>query len=233
MRELYRAIRWRLIKATLSKEVAKIDNDFFQASNNSDISEHLSTIYSICLARKPNTILELGTRGGESTRVFIKYCEKFSKFGMSVDLCTKPDWMSSKNWTHFVGDDIELGTKVHKSNVWPNGDVLKPIDLIFIDSSHEYDHTLKELGVYWDMLSTNGILVCHDTNLTDKFTRKLDGTPNIGWNNSNGVSRAIEDFFDFKFNWNNLQSVESHTTKGQISVAHYPWNNGLTLIFKN
>jgi predicted O-methyltransferase YrrM len=233
MRKLYGLLLKFKKYILMPKKVAIINNDIFQASNSSDISEHLSLIYSILLSRKPETILELGTRGGESTRVFIRYCDKFLKSGTSIDLSPAPDWMTSKNWTHFIGDDIEIGNNLKELKVWPNGVKFSEIDLIFIDSSHEYLHTMEELKLYFHMLSRNGVLILHDTNLTNRITRKIDGTPNIGWDNQSGVNRALEDFFNFKIDWNNLRSFETKNLLGDLSIIHYPWNNGLTLVFKN
>jgi predicted O-methyltransferase YrrM len=53
----------------LPKQVSFVDNSIFQASPETDISDHLNVIFSIAMSKKPKTILELGTRGGESTKV--------------------------------------------------------------------------------------------------------------------------------------------------------------------
>ena len=45
-------------------------------------------------------------------------------------------------------------------------------DLIFLDSSHMYDHYLKEVELYWSLLNPGGYLLAHDIfwegNSTDK-----------------------------------------------------------------
>jgi len=218
----------------IPKESGIVENSFFAASNDSDISDHLSFLFSVCLAKRPNTILELGTRGGESTRVFQAYCRIYSKKGISVDLDPAPSWLNSEFWTHFESDDLLIGERLHTKGEWPDSSKLEPLDLIFLDSSHEYEHTLNEIKLFWPLLKPGGVFLFHDTNLTDSMTRKISGNPNVGWDNKAGVSRAIEDFFGTKINWQTLVSVgqsgsDPHAFSG---LSHFPWNNGMTIISK-
>jgi predicted O-methyltransferase YrrM len=210
-----------------------VNNDFFNASNNSDIAEHLSNLYNVCLAKMPDSVLELGTRGGESTRVLVEYCERFDKKGFSIDLDSQPDWLAGKKWNHFSGDDIGIGQKIVGNQKWPDGTEFAPLDLIFLDSSHEYKHTLEELALYWPLIAPHGVLVLHDTNLTEKITRKLSGEVNIGWDNSAGVSRALQEFFGFEIDWNELTSFSGKDKNFDFrGIVHFPWNNGFTCIYK-
>ena len=218
----------------IPKESGIVDNKFFAASNDSDISDHLSFLFSTCLAKRPNTILELGTRGGESTRAFQAYCRIHSKRGISIDLDPAPSWLNSEFWTHFQNDDLVIGQQLHSKGQWPDFSKLEPLDLIFLDSSHEYEHTLNEIKLFWPLLQHGGIFLFHDTNLTDSTTRKISGNPNVGWDNKAGVSRAIEDFFGIKINWQALVSVGQSGSDPQAfsGLSHFPWNNGMTIISK-
>jgi predicted O-methyltransferase YrrM len=229
-----RAVIARRSRAQLPRGSAVIDNSFFDANSNSDISDHLSLIYSLCIAKRPNSILELGTRGGESTRVFAKYCEDQGKIGFSIDLEEAPNWLRGRNWKHFQSDDISLGLEVNRKSIWPDKSAFQKFDFIFLDSSHEYLHTLQELEIYWHWLERGGIFAFHDTNLSEKVTRKLSGEINIGWDNENGVSRAIEQFFNVKLSWDELKTVGKNSGSTNIfsNLIHFPWNNGLTIIIK-
>ena len=233
MKKIKTWVKYQFRKLKLPKAAARINNQVFGAKVDSDISEHLSNLYNVCLAKRPNSILELGTRGGESTRVFIKYCEDFQKIGMSIDLDPCPQWMESRKWNHYVGDDIEIGKVVTSSGKWPDGSPFSNIDLIFLDSSHEYEHTLRELELYFPLISPKGILILHDTNLQNQVTRKLSGKVNFGWNNDRGVSRAIEDYFKISLDWDELVSKDFRFMgEDKISIVHYPWNNRFTVIHK-
>jgi cephalosporin hydroxylase len=186
-------------------------------------------LYLLLHAIRPTEILELGTRGGESTKVFEKYCSEVNIIGHSIDLDVEPNWLTqSKHWKHYVGDDITLGNILSISSKWPDGSPFKNPDFIFLDTSHEYLHTLKELRVYIPLLKENGAVAFHDTNLTSLPTRRLNGKLNFGWNNERGVSRALEEYFDFKFNEKNLQVQV--IANGKFLFYHQPWNNGLSIL---
>ena len=209
---------------------AVVDVSYFGAEPVSDISEHLNFLYFYLLTAKPTNILELGTRGGESTKVLEKYCREMNIIGKSFDLEKAPDWLNrSKNWEHYVGNDIELGKNLIETHKWPNGMTFEKFDFIFLDTSHEYFHTKEELEVYLDLLEDGiGAIAFHDTNLTSSPTLRLDGTVNKGWDNSRGVARAIEEYFGFNFN-ERAHQVKSIST-GKYLMYHQPWCNGFSII---
>jgi len=132
------------------------------------------------------------------------------------------------NWTHFISDDCELGKKITLEHSWPNGIPFKKIDLLFIDTSHEYKHTLRELEIWLPLMNKGAWILFHDTNLTSKPTRRLSGSLNYGWDNSRGVTRAIEKFFGIAMYDRELYS--SKIAGVGDFIFHLPWNNGLTAI---
>jgi predicted O-methyltransferase YrrM len=210
--------------------VSIVDNAIFQASPETDISDHLNVIFSLTMAKKPKTILELGTRGGESTKVLTLAADLIDAKGYSADLSDAPEWLKEReNWHHFVADDTEF-YKLLKDK-WPNGDKYSGIDFLFLDTSHFYDHTMQELNLYWDLLNDEGVLLLHDTNSTAEMTRRFSGNSNQGWDNQRVVIRAVENFFGCEIDENRF--VSSVTLgRGASALTHYPWNNGLTVIFK-
>ena len=220
-------IRNRLL---LPKHVARVDNSMFGSTPETDISDHLSTIFSLAMSQKPKTILELGTRGGESTKALTQVLHLIGAQGYSVDLSEAPLWLTeTKHWNHFVADDTLFAESL--VSTWPNGDTYKGVDLLFLDTSHFYDHTLVELNLYWDHLNVGGILLLHDTNCTSEVTRRFSGSSNQGWDNERGVIRAVEEFFNCKIDENSLVSLNL-MHRGAKALTHFPWNNGLTVIFK-
>ena len=214
----------------LPTHVSIVDNAIFEASPETDISDHLNVIFSLTMAKKPKTILELGTRGGESTKVLTLAANLIGAKGYSADLSDAPKWLKDQeNWHHFIADDTKFCELLNES--WPNGDKYSGIDLLFLDTSHFYDHTMQELNLYWDLLNDDGVLLLHDTNCTAEMTRRFSGNANQGWDNQRGVIRAVEEFFDCKIDENHF--VSSVTLgRGATALTHYPWNNGLTVIFK-
>jgi predicted O-methyltransferase YrrM len=215
---------------SLPAQVAFVDNKIFRGMNETDISDHLNTIFALAMSKKPRTILELGTRGGESTKVLSLVANQIGAKGYSVDLSEAPVWLNEqKNWQHFVADDTEFSKSLIDS--WPNGDTYSGIDLLFLDTSHLYEHTIHELNLYWELINENGILILHDTNCTSVMTRRLSGSTNFGWDNKRGVIQAIEEFFECSIDENSLVSIDQ-LGRGAKSLTHFPWNNGLTVIFK-
>jgi predicted O-methyltransferase YrrM len=209
----------------------KIDLSVLGSQADTDISDHLNFLYLLLQLSKPRELLELGTRGGESTRVLIKYCEENQIHGRSVDLLPAPGWITGvKNWNHYIGDDIAIGEQIQIEQCWPDGSEFRSLDLIFLDTSHEYSHTVKELTLYVPLLSERGIVVLHDTNLTDRVTRTLTGRANVGWHNDRGVTRAIEDYFGLRIE--EETHFISRTESLDWFLYHVPWNNGLTVIMK-
>jgi cephalosporin hydroxylase len=73
------------------------------------------------------------------------------------------------------------------------------IDILFVDTSHLYDHTVAEIRAWFPYLASRCKVFFHDTNMSEVFVRK-DGSTGKGWDNQRGVIRAIEEHLDINFN---------------------------------
>lgn len=221
----------RILLSPLDNRIARINNETYGATNNSDISEHLHVLNLLVRMSKPAVLVELGTRGGESTRVFTKALNDIGGSGYSIDLMPAPKFLEElKFWKHFVGDDVAIGISTGKDHKWPNGEEFNGIDFLFLDTSHEYEHTVAEINAWWPLVNPNGLLIFHDTNLTANPTRMLSGGFTKGWNNKRGVARAIEEYFMVKFDSASLTPL-GHSEQIGVSL-HLPWCNGLTIVQK-
>jgi predicted O-methyltransferase YrrM len=224
-----RAIFYKV--AMLNTPTALTNNSSFNARSSSDIAELLPILFVMAKLQAPKTLLELGTRGGESTRALIKVCDSLGITGRSVDLSAAPAWLNElDNWSHFAADDIAFGNKLASEKFWPTGEPFEGIDFLFIDTSHEYQHTVQEISTYWPLVNKGGLVVFHDTHLTHKPTWRLSRKLNWGWNNERGVTRAIEEYLNVKIEESQyyvaLQSDEFSF------LFNVPWNNGLLAIGK-
>src|SRR5882762_2856468 len=134
------------------------------AARRTDISDHLTTLFTEALAAHPRLIVELGVRGGESTFAFERAAGLSGAYLLSVDIedCGVP--CSYAKWSFVKQDDVAFADEFAG---WCGSHNLSPlIDVLFIDTSHLYEHTREELRVWLPFLFPRGRIILHDTNLT-------------------------------------------------------------------
>jgi cephalosporin hydroxylase len=190
----------------------------------SDISDFLGTIFSEVVAVKPRLIVELGVRGGQSRAVLERAAAISRSFLVSVDLDDCSAVCSKSPLWHFVkSDDIQFAGLFRD---WCSHRSIEPaIDVLLVDSSHLYEHTVEEIKAWFPFLSPNCKVLFHDTNMR-RFYRRLDGTIGHGWNNHRGVIRAIEESLGTKFN----ERMDFVTTVDGWVVRHWSHCNGFTTL---
>ena len=79
------------------------------------------------------------------------------------------------------------------------------------------------LGTY----QKKGTVIFHDINLS-KIYKRINKTIGAGWDNDRGVIRALEDFFQVKFD----EKRYFQTIMSEFIIEHYPNCSGLTIIKK-
>lgn len=201
----------------------------------SDIASHLPTIFAHTVLQKPDMIIEAGVREGDSTKAFAK-AMSFSEarlIGLDIESCPDTAYAKLKNSQFMQMDDLQF------PNYYQSVPSLKShnLDIIFIDTSHYYDHTLAEISKFVPVLAKNGFLLFHDSYMSPLRNFQwycIEGTTfGHGWDNQKGVTRAIKDYFSISFDetkYHNFSFVKNDTT---WHLIHYPFCNGLTLIRKN
>lgn len=107
------------------------------ARDQVDMAPHITTLTR--LARQATTVVEWGVRGGVSTWAIL---DGLSEDGhlYSVDIvdCEVPRRVSEDpRWTFIVGDDLDPAVQEQLPD---------KADMVFIDTSHTYDQTVKELA---------------------------------------------------------------------------------------
>lgn len=148
----------------------------------SDIQTHLPFLHE--RASQSKTILELGVRGGISTAALLAGVESQVQNGhlwsVDIEMPHVPNrWFGSPLWTFTLGDDMA-----------PEIAACQPqqIDMLVIDTSHFYEHTLAELRLYVPRVNKGGMICCHDTELEYVPGRHPNGYESFS------VSRALETF---------------------------------------
>jgi predicted O-methyltransferase YrrM len=125
----------------------------------SDIGGHLEFLHDRAAAVPGARVLELGVRWGTSTAALLYGVERVGGHLWSVDLQapTVPSWWPlTGRWTLTVGDDLDPAVLAAQ----PDG-----VDLLLLDTSHDYQHTLAELRAYVPKVKPGGLVCCHDTEL--------------------------------------------------------------------
>lgn len=117
----------------------------------SDINGHLRYMHDVCIEIDAQVVLELGVRSGLSTVAFLHAMDRTNGHVWSVDIDRHhaPDEVRSHDrWTFTQADDLTVDPM--------------PCDVLFIDTSHLYDHTLAELNRF---ASHARVVLLHDTQL--------------------------------------------------------------------
>lgn len=208
----------------------------YSNTNLSDISSHLPTIYAYTILQNADMIIEAGVRGADSTKAFAE-AMNFSNamlIGLDIVDCSGTLYSKMKNTQLLQMDDL-LFSEYYQSN-----DNLKnhSIDIIFIDTSHYYDHTLAEISQFAPMLAKNGFLLFHDSHMSPLnnlhswycIEGSVFGTG--GWDNQKGVIRAIKDYFSLSYDETQYHNFNFMHNGIKWHLIHYPFCNGLTFVKK-
>ncbi len=194
-----------------------------RAMFKTDICDHLEPLFLDCLGLKSHVIVELGSGDGESTFVLERVAKMWKATLVSVDIEDRREVGSYRRRFFVRMDDIRFAGEFSS---WCDQKSIKPqIDILFIDTSHLYDHTVQEIKAWFPFLSPRAKVIFHDTNLKEVFKRR-DGSSGSGWNNDRGVIRAIEEYLGESFNENeNFIAV-----KNGWMIRHYTYCNGLMIL---
>jgi predicted O-methyltransferase YrrM len=144
----------------------------------SDITEYLPLLYGYVRLYPEARVLEIGTRDGNSTLALLAAAQAVGGHVWSVDINPRvPDnpngmlpFKHDPAWSFTAGDSTDPAVIASQPG---------EIDVLFIDSGHEYDLTVAEMNAYMPRLAPGGTALFHDTRLTYD-----------DW----GVKRALDDY---------------------------------------
>jgi cephalosporin hydroxylase len=194
-------------------------------SARTDISDYLVTLFAEALTAHPRLIVELGVRGGESTFALERAAKLADAhlLGVDIDDCQASGTYGKRSFVK--RDDIAFAAEFAG---WCTSRHLAPaIDVLFVDTSHKYEHTREELRVWLPFLSLRGKLILHDTNLK-RFYRRTDRSLGTGWDNGRGVIRAVEEMVGAALD----ESRDFVTIANGWLLRHWAHCNGLTVLEK-
>jgi predicted O-methyltransferase YrrM len=201
------------------------------ATARSDIRDHLGTLFYEAVAARPRLIVELGTRGGGSTRALLAAAEVTGAHLLSVDIedcgaIDLPERFRSR-WTFIRADDIAFAKAPFEAFCAARG--LPPVaEVIFIDTSHEEAHTRAELACWLPRLAAPGVMMFHDTNMGAGWYRCLNGRADPGGNRTRGVIGPIEELLGRRYD----ESTFFSDATAELAVSHVPWSAGFLVLRK-
>ena len=175
---------------------------------NLDSDRHIITIFSIALASKGKTFVELGVREGHTTEPLYEAVKLNGGHLWSVDINIPTEFKpNNENYTFVQKDSIEF------LDEWPKD---KRIDVAYVDDWHSYSHVKKQLEILDQLVGPSSIILLHDLMYgnTDPFYHS-DLTLKKGQWADGGPYRAVAELNPQFWEW-----------------ATLPWNNGLTILRK-
>ncbi len=183
------------------------------ASHPSDISEHLLRIYDTVITKSPKIIIELGVRTGRSTFVLSRAAQDVGATLTSVDIKDCSKYCNWDKWKFVKMSDLDFA------------DMLKDIiDILFIDTSHAFKHTINELKKYLPKMNKEGIIIIHDTNIQNpRDKRTIEALVKDKVN----IGGAIDIIFNITGKWNTNFTIDTENAR----IVNYANNNGMTYIF--
>jgi predicted O-methyltransferase YrrM len=154
----------RTYDASRGKIVVTLESAYRdRLSRWSDIQEYLPFLREQARSRPGVRVLELGSRKGNSTLAFLAGAKESGGHVWSCDITDVArdpagmlPWARHPAWTFTCGDDMNPAVQAA---------LPAEVDVFFLDTSHEYEHTLAELRAYMPRLAPGGIALFHDTNL--------------------------------------------------------------------
>lgn len=131
----------------------------------SDIRDHLGRFVALVEALDAQRICELGVRQGVSTVAWLEGLRRTGGHLWSCDI--EPCPIDHRQLTFLRGDDCspEVYDKIPDD-----------LDIVFLDTSHLYSATRRELEIYAPKLVEGGCVVLHDVDV-ERFPQHPDDEP--------------------------------------------------------
>jgi cephalosporin hydroxylase len=187
---------WALKKTPTGVLLKALEEVRQRAARPTDICDHLEALFLLCLDRELQLIVELGVGDGESSFVFERAAKLWDAVLVSVDIEDRSNVSTYGKRRFMHGDDVAFGDTFPS---WCSRQGISPeIDLLFIDTSHLYEHTVQEIRAWFPHLGPSARVIFHDTNMKETFLRR-DGSIGTGWDNARGVVRAVEEYLGQSF----------------------------------
>lgn len=127
-----------------------------------DVAAHLPRFVALVEALDAQRVCELGVRQGTSTIAWLEGLRRTGGWLWAVDLDPAP--FEHPRMTFLRGDDCDDAVLAR---------IPDDLDIVFVDSSHLFTHTRREIELYLPKLADGGCLVFHDVDV-ERFDHHPD-----------------------------------------------------------
>jgi predicted O-methyltransferase YrrM len=149
------------------------------------VQDHLPFFVATVQTMRARKVVELGSRSGTSTVAWLYGLQETGGTLWTVDVAAAPPIGVHDRWVHVQGNDLAVDVI---------DQIPDDVDVLFIDTSHDYLHTVEELYAYVPKVRDGGVVLCHDT--------ALDRPDGIGDQEPFPVRRAISVYCEtFGYSW--------------------------------
>ncbi|MEO7167113.1 MAG: class I SAM-dependent methyltransferase [Chthoniobacterales bacterium] len=184
------------IFASLSDDEWQLMQDWFDETTRQNLIGEcvvpiMSFLHGMVMGSGIQRIVQLGTHAGYSSLLLGFYLRQMqAPHGLFTFEIDEPLCRFARTWLERAG----LPATVHvelRSSLDPASPGLARAylggapELVFLDSSHEYQQTLDEINAWYPELSPGGMIVLHDTS---EFAASFDVTQ------QGGVRRALQEW---------------------------------------
>lgn len=168
-------------------DIALRDAYIAAVSGRSDVKDHLPTFVAEVLLRDSPVVVELGSRGGVSTTAWLYATRLTNGTLWTVDLSPAPRIIDgydlSDTWTHVQGHDTHPDDGVADR-------IPDSIDVLYVDTVHDYDQCSAELGLYGPRVRWGGVILLHDADLQRPWEYDAACPVQADW----PIRRAVRDW---------------------------------------
>lgn len=131
----------------------------------SDIREHLPRLVTLVEKLNAQRVCELGVRTGVSTVAWLEGLRRTGGHLWAVDVDECP--IEHRQMTFVRGDDCDPAVVAQ---------IPDDLDIVFVDSSHLHQHTVREIEIYAPKLAPGGAMLFHDVDV-EVFEHHPEGEP--------------------------------------------------------
>ena len=131
---------------------------------NNEIA-YFNLLFSIAIASRPTTILELGTGPGVSSRAFVRalrYWQSVDHAPRFLHTCDIDEAATARVRRRFGPCVVAHAVSTDELASWWSLEKI-PIDLLYIDADHSHVQSLTDFRQFSQWVVPNGLVLMHDT----------------------------------------------------------------------